>query len=125
MARLGEREPGQNSGLSTGRQPRRDTAIDPVAAMAGERFRIAFEHFLIMSGVRPQDAYGAAGVHRTTLKAWQTTGLLPVVAVDRLDAFFGHRGCPGFKEAAIFGSGGPAKWRAEPIALEHLDDARA
>jgi hypothetical protein len=125
MAKPGERKSGENSGSSAGRRLSGDSAIDPLAAMAAERFRVAFEHFIVMSGVRPEDAYRAAGVHRTTLKAWQTTGLLPVVAVDRLDAFFGQRGCPAFKEAALFGSGGPATWRAEPIPLERLDDARA
>ena len=125
MAKLGERKSGENSGSSTGRRPCGGSAIDPLAATAAERFRTAFEQFVIMSGVRREDAYRAAGGHRTTLKAWQTTGLLPVVAVDRLDAFFAHRGCHAFKEAALFGAGSPAQWRDEPIPLEHLDDARA
>jgi hypothetical protein len=125
MAERGERKSGENAGAGTGRRAPGEGAIDPLAAMAAERFRVAFEHFVIMSGIRPEDAYGAACVHRTTLRAWQRTGLMPVVAVDRLDAFFGQRGCPGFKEAALFGAGSLAQWRAEPMPLERLDDARA
>jgi len=93
-----------------------------VAVAIGTRFQEAFENFLAATGLSRDEACRIAGRSHATLQRWMANGRIDMLAVEKLDLFFGAAGMPGFKTAVLYGPPPAVQWSAEPLPVEVIEE---